>query len=187
MTYKQMNAPEPTEGLQIAIGGDGYVITHRESVAGWRVTMAWTGVPEVAPSRGPNYLEIELDPSSTAEVHRRGITSGVLREVERVLLHTIRTLSEVPALRSQDEDAVASALKRRIEKMPDSPRANRERYYSELLALLQLLKDNGRTEPLNDLASALSIPKNTLKTQLRTARNWLAHGPRDSIPHEKDS
>jgi hypothetical protein len=142
--------------------------SHREE-DGLLVTAEWDDQEIDAPPSGPRRLEIRLTENAAADVRHRGITSGVMRRAERHLADLTTEFNTVPAVGAYDV-MVRQYLQTRLADFPVGPRAGGDDYYRRLLALYDDLTGRGHPAPINALAAAMNIPKETVKTRLRTAR-----------------
>lgn len=145
----------------------------RKDQAGWEIEVCWyweKGRP--APS-GPHEVTIRPTSDVSPTDLQRGITTTVMRRVERIVteLHASgawRTPGEMAA-----EQKYRAALAQSAASLPKSPRTDPDAYYAGLLHLFDVI-DATSAKPINELADLLEIPKNTVKTRLRNARQRQA-------------
>ncbi|KAE8762719.1 hypothetical protein [Georgenia thermotolerans] len=164
--------PELTPALKAAWDTATVILDHEQQVGHWIVKAWWMLNPhEAAMSSGPTHVVIDIAPDAPSDVRRRGVTSGVMRDVERVIGDMTRTLHESPQTANAAEQA-RNELTGRAQKMPPGPRGNSAAYYRALSDLYEWWKDTGAPAPANDVAEALGISKATLWTQLRAARSY---------------
>ncbi|GIG92373.1 hypothetical protein [Plantactinospora endophytica] len=144
-------------------------VTKTKTEAGWIVTATWETKDGKPLSEGPAEVSVSLAVDADPKVKVRGYTTGVARRVERLI-------SEMQAeVVGQPETAhlsgiSARALRGAVARMPDSPRKGADEYYRGLLALFDMLDAAGHPAPINVLSDRLGVPKQTIKTQLATAR-----------------
>ena len=147
--------------------------------AGWEVRARWWGYSD-DPSGGfvgPREVVIRATDQLPLDVRRRGVTSGVMRRMEQVLGELVEEFAGHPnSGRSTDEFRLAIAAD--IQKMPPSPRESPDDYYRELLRIFDIV-DAVSTEPVTELAEIMSVPKQTLKTRLRVARQRRVDAERE--------
>ncbi|RZU77620.1 hypothetical protein EV384_6352 [Micromonospora kangleipakensis] len=147
---------------------DWAIETTRED-AGWIITGRWWGEAGEPASDGPREVVIRLSDDAPRDVRQRGVNSGVMRRLERHLSDMgdeIREVSGATAFATK----VLQHVEERVARLPDSPRKAGDVYYRELLDLFEEVIQMGYPEPLNILAKVMGIPKDTLKTRLRVAR-----------------
>ena len=137
-------------------------------VGNWTIRAEWLGVSgRAALPKGPNRVELRPAPDAPLAVKVRGVTATSLREMEGVITQMTRDFAERPELEGI-ADPVAPVL-RRLTQIQDGPRGN-EDYYPLLLKAFSRLEEAGHPEPVNALAEAMNVSKNTAKTRLRLAR-----------------
>jgi hypothetical protein len=102
----------------------------------------------------------------------RGVTSGVLRDAEPLL---VRMTAMLPAKLAElgTADPSGEIVRSRLARMPDSPRVDPRAFYRGLLDLHDALVKAGHPAPLNLIADAMNVSKETIKTRLRVARSRL--------------
>lgn len=137
--------------------------------SGWVIEGRWWGQQNEPASEGPREVVIRLSDDASAEVRQRGMNSGVLRRLEQHLRDMTAEMNQQPGLKSFS-DVVRSHVRERVAQLPDSPRTGGSAYYTGLLQLFEEVTGMGYAEPLNLIAEVMSVPKDTLKTRLRTAR-----------------
>jgi hypothetical protein len=136
----------------------------------WAVTAEWVGASgrSIMP-RGPSKVTVALAKGAPKAARVRGITAAALRSVEAELTQMSREFLDRPELGQVAEPL--EAVLEQARRLPDSPRAI-PNYYARLLRTFHDLEELGHPEPLNALAEAMSVPKNTVKSRLRLAREW---------------
>ena len=142
--------------------------------SGWEVRARWWGYHDDARGGfvGPREVLIRATDQLPPDVRRRGVTSGVMRRMEQVLGELIEQFAGAPdSERGTDEFRLAIAAD--VHKMPASPRESPDIYYRELLRIFEVV-DAVSTEPVTELAEIMGVPKQTLKTRLRVARQRRA-------------
>lgn len=135
----------------------------RFEVGGWNVSAKWD--PSTGYSSGPIELLVTLVADASPQVRRRGLNTGALRRIEQ---HIAGLLKEGQKSQTTDEEFRAFIAERASE-LPDGPRSSKGDYYGQLLALFELIEAT-QPDPVADLALALQMPANTLKSQLNRAR-----------------
>lgn len=141
--------------------------TREES--GWEIEARWWGDAGEPATDGPRQVVIRLLPEASPDVRQKGINSGVMRRLERLVADMTAEVHDMPSsgafavmARKYVEDHVST--------LPKGPREGGDTYYLGLLGLLEDLTAKGHPEPLNVMSSVMGISKDTLKTRLRTAR-----------------
>lgn len=151
-------------------------------VGHWTIRAEWLGVSgKAALPKGPNRVELRPAPDAPLAVRVRGVTASSLREAEGVITQMTRDFAKRPEL-AGIADPVAPVL-RRLAQMQGGPRGNQD-YYPILLKAFSRLQQAGHPEPVNALADAMNVSKNTAKTRLRLARQAVAAPPRGRIRGE---
>jgi len=167
------HSPEP-----VAPADDWHVSSHRSEV-GWEVEARWHGGPGEPPTDGPLEVVIRLAPGHTPAQRQKGVTSGVLRRMERhvgAMSAQLRADRDHPGVGAYERMA-RDYVTRLARDLPPGPHgADAESYYSGLLALMDDLTERGHPTPVALLASVLDLPKGTVKTQLSTARQRRSSG-----------
>lgn len=147
-------------------------VTASAQVGNWAIRAEWLGVSgKAALPKGPNRVELRPSRDAPLAVKVRGVTASALREMEGVITQMTRDFAERPEL-AGIADPVAPVL-RRLTQIEGGPRGN-EDYYPLLLKAFSRLEEAGHPEPVNALAEAMNVSKNTAKTRLRLARNAVA-------------
>ena len=146
-----------------------YTIEMDGTDAGWVVKARWFGNVGEVPSEGPREVLLSLSDDATPEVRQRGLNSGVMRRLEALISQMTATIHEKPSV-SSASDVARSYVAERVAGMPPGPRDDPDAYYAGLLEVFQGLIDMGHPQPVNLLSSVMGVPKDTLKTRLRTAR-----------------
>ncbi len=141
--------------------------TREES--GWEIEARWWGDAGEPATDGPRQVVIRLLPEASPDVRQKGINSGVMRRLERLVADMTAEVHDMPS-----SGAFAVMARKYVEdhvsKLPKGPREGGDTYYLGLLGLLEDLTAKGHPEPLNVMSSVMGISKDTLKTRLRTAR-----------------
>ncbi|WP_123380183.1 hypothetical protein [Pseudokineococcus lusitanus] len=131
----------------------------------------WVYEGEVV-SDSPRQLVITVSEDASAGVRGRGVTAGLMRQVERVLSQWVRDThwgDETGVATTMEERARALA-QRHLQGMPSSPRVDGTTYYSKLLGAVVALDDLGYENSNRLIAELLGKSRETIKTQLRVAR-----------------
>lgn len=144
-------------------------ITKTKTEAGWTVTATWEIGEDGPISTGPSSVSVTLAPDADPKVKVRGYTTGVARRVERLISDMQTEVIGKPEA-AHLSGISARALRNAIAEMPDSPRKGPDAYYRGLLRLFDMLDASGHPAPINVLSDRLGVPKQTIKTQLATAR-----------------
>ncbi|HEV7900102.1 MAG TPA: hypothetical protein VGP31_19895 [Planosporangium sp.] len=146
-----------------------WVMRADRHVDGWTVEARWWGQAEEPASLGPSTVVIQLSSDAPADVRQRGINSGVLRRMEHLVSDMASEVHDMPSV-----GAYAAMARRyvadRLAQLPDGPRQGGDTYYLGLLNIYEDVSQKGHPEPLNLLSQQMGIPKDTLKTRLRVAR-----------------
>ncbi len=150
------------------------------SEAGWQIAARWWGYADEPPGEvpGPREVLIRAAEDIRPEVLRRGVTTGVMRRLER---HLGDMALEYAAKRGEAADReYVEALAAALAELPEGPRSapDVETYYEALLHLFETVAA-AHTEPVNVLAKAMGVPRGTLNNRLVTARrlrNRKYHG-----------
>ena len=142
--------------------------------AGWELETRWWAYADegAAGFAGPREVVIRATNQLPPDVLRRGVTSGVMRRMERLLGEIVEQIAIRPEAESADR-MFRATIAASAEKMPKSPRESPEEYYRQLLHLFEIV-DAVSTEPVTELAEIMGVPKQTLKTRLRVARQRRA-------------
>ncbi|MFE9206214.1 hypothetical protein [Micromonospora sp. NPDC007230] len=154
---------------------DKHMIERNRAEAGWVITARWH-LDEGQPiSQGPSEVLLRLADDADPRTRVRGMTSGIMRRIER---HLVEMQEEVRGKQQAHHlsGISARALKETLSAMPESPREQPDAYYGGLLATFKRLEEAGVGEPINWLAERLKLPKNTVRTQLATARRRQRQG-----------
>lgn len=156
------------------------IVERTFSVSGVDVVAAWwadESLPTSGKAPGPHVLTLRMREDQDDAALARGITSGVLRQIEREVARTARDwyLADDDAARQ----GFLSELRERLNPLGTGavPRkADRAKaYYSALLAAWEFAESNSQT-PAKDVAEILQTSTNTLRTRLRTARGTAGQG-----------
>ncbi|SCG79592.1 hypothetical protein GA0070213_1337 [Micromonospora humi] len=116
-----------------------------------------------------------LAPDADPKARVRGYTTGVARRVERLISDMQTEVVGEPEA-AHLSGISARALRDALIKMPANPRTDPDAYYRGLLALFDSLDSAGHPAPINVLSDRLGVPKQTIKTQLATARRRFPRG-----------
>lgn len=146
-----------------------YSIGMEGTDAGWVVQARWFGNVGDVPSEGPREVLLRLSDDASPEVRQRGLNSGVMRRLERLVGQMTATIHEKPSV-SSVSDVARAYVAEQVAGMPPGPRDDPDAYYAGLLKVFQGLIDMGYPQPVNLLSSVMGVPKDTLKTRLRKAR-----------------
>jgi hypothetical protein len=148
-------------------------MTGRES--GWELAARWWGYAEDRPSRkGPREVVIRAAEDISPEALRRGVTSGVMRRLENLLGELVNEFAGTVEGWSCDDDSVRAAWEQGARALSRvGPRSAPESYYQTLLDLFEIIELRS-SQPVNELARVMQVPKETLKTRLRVARQRRA-------------
>ncbi|MGY1710858.1 hypothetical protein ACI8AC_15240 [Geodermatophilus sp. SYSU D00758] len=143
---------------------------HR-SEAGWQIAARWWGYADDPPGEVPGPREVLIQPAQDIrpEVLRRGVTTGVMRRLER---HLGNMAAEFAEKRGEQADReYVETLAAALAELPEGPRSAPDvnTYYDALLHLFETVAATHR-EPVNVLAKAMGIPRSTLNNRLVTAR-----------------
>lgn len=145
------------------------LIERTRTEAEWVITARWYVDEDGPTSQGPAEVLLRLAEDASPKARVRGMTSGIMRRIEERLTELREDVTgRLPEARLSGVEA--RALSELLASMPASPREDPDTYYRALLSAFDLLTKSGASEPLNVLADRLSVPKNTVKTQLQTAR-----------------
>lgn len=110
------------------------------------------------------------------ESGNRGVTSGVLRDAEPLV---VRMTAELPdQLVGHDLPDPMEDIEKRAQALPESPRGNPS-YYKQLLALFAAIEAVGLPDPVKTLCRVTGKAEGTVKTQLRAARRGGINVPSD--------
>ena len=141
---------------------------------GLQIVARWDDDLVDATSSGPREVLIRITDDAAPDARRRGVTSGVMRRVERHLADLTAEHNVIPAVGAY-QVMVRQYLQRRLAELPADPRSGGDVYYQGLLDIYQDIVGRGHPEPLNALAVAMGVPKETVKTRLRVARQRQAN------------
>src|SRR4051794_22073550 len=130
-------------------------VTREDS--GWTITGRWWGQAGEPASDGPREVVIRLSDDASPEVRQRGVSSGVMRRMERHLTDMAAEVHRTPSVGAFDV-MVREYLVRRLAQLPQSPRQGGDAYYTGLLDIFEDVTGRGHREPLNVLASVMDIP-----------------------------
>ncbi|MFI5849368.1 hypothetical protein ACIA8B_14865 [Micromonospora chalcea] len=144
-------------------------VTKTKTEAGWTVSATWEIGEDGPTSTGPLSVSVALVPDADPKVKVRGYTTGVARRVERLVSDMQTEVVGKPEA-AHFSGISERALRNAIAHMPDGPRKGADEYYRGLLALFDMLDAAGHPAPINAIADRLGVPKQTVKTQLATAR-----------------
>jgi hypothetical protein len=156
-------SPEPDDVMELV-----------RNESGWELRVRWWSYDDEAKAgfAGPREVVIRATEQLPLDVRRRGVTSGVMRRMERVLAEMVEQFAGRPdAERATNEFRAVIAAD--VQKMPNNPRQSPDDYYRELLRIFDIV-DAVSTEPVTELAEIMGVPKQTLKTRLRVARQRQA-------------
>jgi hypothetical protein len=116
---------------------------------------------------------VRLARDHTPAQRQKGVTSGVMRRLERhvaAMGEQVRTEREHPSVGAYERMA-RDHVQRLARDLPPGPHGeDAETYYAGLLAIMEDLVERGHPAPVTLLAAVLDLPKGTVKTQLSTAR-----------------
>ena len=135
--------------------------------AEWTITCEWDATESGAYLNAPSRIVIEPSPSAPAESRHKGITSTVMRRIERAVTeHAAERRKSFPVVKAPK---FWDVIRERIRQMPEGPRDRSGDYYAELLDLYEILD---ATEPhaAERLAIEIGKPVNTVLSQLQRAR-----------------
>ncbi|MGI5240008.1 hypothetical protein [Dactylosporangium sp. CA-139066] len=156
--------------------GELSVVELERREPGLQVVARWEGGDLVdAPPPGPREVLIRITDDAAPEARRRGVTSGVMRRAERHLADLTAEYNAVPAVGAY-QVMIRQYLQRRLAELPADPRSGGDAYYRGLLDLYEDIVGRGHPEPVNALAVAMGVPKETVKTRLRVARQRRTGG-----------
>jgi hypothetical protein len=164
-----MTQKKSADGIAHLQPASGWANETTREDTGWIITGRWWGQAGEPASDGPREVVIRLSDDASPEVRQRGASSGVMRRMERHLADMAAEIHEMPSVGAFDV-MVRTYLEQRVAQLPESPRKGGNAYYMGLLDIFEDLTGRGHREPLNALASVMEIPKDTLKTRLRIAR-----------------
>ncbi len=151
-------------------GQASWEIERTGDVAGWTVTARWWGEADEPATEGPKEALIRLADDATPDVRVRGLNSGVLRRVERLVASMAAEVHEIPSAGAYEKMAL-EYVRSALDDLPPGPRSDDpDRYYEGLLAIHEDVIGRGHPEPLNLLARAMGVSRETVKTRLRVAR-----------------
>jgi hypothetical protein len=136
---------------------------------GLQVVARWEGDDPTDALAGPREVLIRVTDDAATDARRRGVTSGVMRRVERQLADMTAEYNVLPAVGAYGV-MVRQYLQRRLAELPADPRSGGDAYYTRLLDIYEDIAGRAHPEPVNALAAALGVPKETLRTRLRVAR-----------------
>jgi hypothetical protein len=137
---------------------------------GLQVVARWEGDDPIdASPAGPREVLIRVTDDAATDARRRGVTSGVMRRVERQLADMTAEYNVIPAVGAY-KVMVRQYLQRRLAELPADPRSGGDAYYTLLLDVYEDIVGRAHPEPVNALAAALGVPKETVRTRLRVAR-----------------
>lgn len=136
---------------------------------------SWVGTADEPWSQGPLEIRIKPSPDSSEDVRRRGVTTGVMRRMERQLGGLVERLHERPSGATYERMA-RQYVTSRLSELPASPRPDAESFYSGLLALHEDIRRKGYPKPIKLLADVAGVPEGTVKTRLAVAKRRAAAG-----------
>lgn len=145
--------------------------------AGWTMTARWEIREGRVTSSGPTEILIKPSGDASATAKGKGITTGVLRRLEALLSDMTAEAVGFGTQHVRPSEVARSYAAEQVAGMPASPRKDPAAYYGTLLRTFDGLARMGAAEPINILADVLDLPKNTVRTQLATARR--RHQPAD--------
>jgi hypothetical protein len=148
-----------------------WTISNMAEEAGWQIEARWWGYADdpPAPLAGPREVVIR---ATTPDVLKRGVTSGVMRRMERLLGELAADVTSRPQGRQDAEQGPTyeEVLAARVAELPEGgPRSAPGDYYGALLALFDEVAVTD-PQPVNTLAAVMGVPRGTLNTRLATAR-----------------
>jgi hypothetical protein len=148
-----------------------WTMSTKADEAGWEIEARWWGYTDDPPGplAGPREVVVR---ATTSDGLRRGVTSGVMRRMERLLGELVAEVAGQPqSLRPGDQGPTyEEVLAARVAALPEGgPRSTAGDYYG---ALLDLFEEVAVTDPhpVNTLAAVMGLPRGTLNTRLATAR-----------------
>lgn len=148
-----------------------WTVSARADEAGWQIEARWWGYADDPPGplAGPREVVIR---ATTPDVLKRGVTSGVMRRMERLLGELVADWSgKPPGERGADRGPTyEEVLAARVAALPEGgPRSAAGDYYG---ALLDLFEEVAVTDPkpIDTLARVMGVPRGTVNTRLATAR-----------------
>lgn len=127
-------------------------------LGGWQLVARWAGRSGDTHVGGPR--EVVIRPTKSADLDR-GITAGIMRDLVPLLGELAATLQETPSERAWHDGLAKQAR--------DLPDVRDPAHWPALLNLYEIIAAVS-AEPINDLARALGVPKQTAKSRLRIAR-----------------
>jgi hypothetical protein len=164
-----MKTNKPDDWILALQPSPDWAIESQRTDAGWLVKARWWGSVGEIPSEGPREVILRLTDEASPEVKQRGLNSGVMRRLERLVSDMTAEIQGSPQV-SGVSDVARTFVIEKVAKLPGGPRDDPDAYYTGLLEIFQGLVDMGHPQPMNLLASVMEIPKDTLKTRLRKAR-----------------
>ncbi len=152
----------------------------------WQVETRYWGYEWPTGPVGPREVLVRLlDDGTSPATLRRGVTSGHLSRSGATLIEMVDSFDGLPighreSTGFQIDEFVATdpetfenewrtSLERRAKAMPKGPRGNADAYYWALLGLYNDCREVS-TQPFVDLANALGIPRDTVRTRVARAK-----------------
>jgi hypothetical protein len=161
----------PAPWVAALVPSPDWTISTTAEEAGWQIEARWWGFADDPPGplAGPREVVIR---ATTPDGLRRGVTSGVMRRMERLLGELTTDVTSHPrGGRDADQGPTyEEILAARVAALPEGgPRSAPGDYYG---ALLDLFEEVAVTDPqpVNTLAAVMGVPRGTLNTRLATAR-----------------
>ncbi len=164
-----MTSHKPDDWILALQPSPDWAIENKRRDAGWLIKARWWGSAGEIPSEGPREVIVQLAEDATPEVKQRGLNSGVMRRLERLVSDMTAEIHQNPQV-SAVSDVAHKFVVEQVANLPGGPRDDPDAYYRGLLQVFQGLIDMGHPQPMNLLSSVMGIPKDTLKTRLRKAR-----------------
>ena len=150
----------------------------RQTIDGWELRARWWTHEGEPQSEGPRQLVITLSETAPADVRQRGLTSGVLRRIEKAVLASTAEANEVLAVSAYAVMA-NKYVREWMEKLPAGPREGGDVYYFGLLDLFEDLTEKGHPSPLNLISAVTKVPKETIRSRVKIARMRRAKAQAD--------
>jgi len=144
-------------------------VHHSRSEKGWVVEARWWADDVGSLSSGPREVIIRLADDASPATAAKGVNTGVVRRVERIITELTEELHATSRGMS-NERHFRQQLATRVKELPKrGARSNTENYYRELLDLFEEL-ESSRPTPVNDLAVALGLGSGTVRSQIQRAK-----------------
>lgn len=139
-------------------------------VGPWQVSLTWLAS---LTGSGPVKIVIQPAPGATLEDFRRGLTSGVLRNIEAEVVKSTAKLAEQVGPVAQRAGQLLHDVHTAMQPYREG-KAVDATYYQGLLVMYEMFTTMGDRTPVQTLASQLERKPETIRTQLKKARKLAA-------------